>query len=61
LFASLLEQLGGIDMLEQLQCHENQSVYKLTVFILSEFYEEECIMLDEDEASQNQPSGSFDF
>ena len=47
-YVELIEQAGGLDKMELLQHHDNIDVYRLSVDILTSFFEE-----DDDEAERD--------
>jgi hypothetical protein len=68
-YALLIEECGGLDMIQQLQVHENNDVYKKTFQIIDKYYndeedDQEPQMMGDDAAFTFQdqaPQGGFDF
>ena len=62
-FANKLEELGGLDIIEELQYHNNMLVYKKALKILEKFFKEEkdklMEILDSTEPTPGGPAQGF--
>ena len=55
-YTSLIEECGGVDKLEALQRHDNQSIYRRALNVLKVYFE--AVEEDQEVTDSNAPPGS---